>query len=273
MRRPSPLAQTLAASVAAFALASCDDAGNIADTDGGPFSNIHADGGGDGRLGRRRTLAQAAAPAPVPRTPKWTPRRHRGRGRREGRGTDAPVDGRRAAGGRARRPARAARQEQAARAGAPPRRRPATECEAANCIKGTTKFAYTGCFNPVDDQENPAKATGGPAQGILKSVLCQAVLDCVRTNICEVQCDQNGLLGKDWSGKPLVSMIEDWKAVFDRPTRVCRPDADCESHCRPGTGRYSSPVAIAASAPIQTSATPSECKTGPAKLPSRMPRR
>ncbi|MEP6652023.1 MAG: hypothetical protein ABJA82_01610 [Myxococcales bacterium] len=61
------------------------------------------------------------------------------------------------------------------------------ECEQASCAPGGAQSAYfaaifAACHNPKDASGQPAKAMGGPAAGMLKKNLCEAVLSCVRQN-------------------------------------------------------------------------------------------
>ena len=207
MRRPSHLvsilAGSLAVSLAAFALASCDDAGDVADTDGGPFSNIHTDGGGNSAGSGPKDAGAGGSAGTGPADAKVDGAGTGGAGGAKDAGTDAPADGPKGSGGAGAMPGSGGTTGGGGAGGGTTGAQTCSECEAANCNKGTTKTAYAGCFNALDDQGNPAKAAGGPAMGMLKSDLCNAVLKCVRSNNCEVQCDPNGLLGKDAQGNPL----------------------------------------------------------------------
>jgi len=193
----------LAVSLTALALASCDDAGNVADTDGGPFSNIHTDGGGTAGSGVKDAGAGGSAGSGPTDAKVDSPAGTGGAGGAKDGGADAATDAPKGSGGSSTTTGSGGSTGGGGAGGTAPPAQTCAECEAANCNKGTTKSAYKNCYSPVDDQGNPAKAAGGPAMGMLKSDLCAAVLSCVRTNKCEVQCDPNGLLGKDYQGNPL----------------------------------------------------------------------
>jgi len=171
----------LTLSLAALAFASCDDAGNVADTDGGPFSSIHTDGGGAAGAGVKDAGAGGNGGAGPTDAKVDSGAASGGAGGARDGGVDAAGDGPKGSGGSGATTASGGTTGAGGGAGgmAPPAQTCA-ECEAASCNKGTTRSAYKNCYSPVDDQGNPAKAAGGPAMGMLKSDLCSAVLSCVR---------------------------------------------------------------------------------------------